>query len=86
MGGGLECPKAVILERKPPAILGDLDALVAARPGMAPEAWRAQYGRPFLRIVNDILPLFGAAAWERARRSVEQQAPLIALPAGVFDG
>lgn len=84
--GCLECPNAVILERKLPAILAALDAMVAERPAMGPEAWRAQYGRPFLRIVNDILPLFGAAAWERARRSVVEHAPLIALPAGIFDG
>lgn len=82
--GCLECPNAVIAERKLPAVLAALDAMVAERARMAPEAWRARFGRPFLRIVNDIVPAFGAGAWDRARQAAGP--PLQALPAGVFDG
>jgi hypothetical protein len=81
--GCLECPNAVIQERKLPAILAALDAMVGERARMSPEAWRARFGRPFLRIVNDIIPAFGAGAWERARQAA---GVLVAVPAGVFDG
>ncbi len=83
--GCLECPNAVIAERKLPAILAALDAMVAERARMAPEAWRARFGRPFLRIVNEVVPAFGAGAWDRARVSVAASSALRALPAGVFD-
>jgi hypothetical protein len=49
-------------------------------------AWRQRFGVPFLRIVNDVIPAFGPAAWEQARRQADASAPLRALPAGVFDG
>jgi len=84
--GCLECPNAVIAERKLPAVLAALDAIVDERARMAPEAWRAQFGRPFLRIVNDVVPAFGAAAWDRAREAAAATSPLRALPAGVLDG
>lgn len=84
--GCLECPNAVIAERKLPAILSTLDAMVAERSRMAPDAWRARFGRPFLRIVNDVVPAFGAAAWDRAREVAAERSSLRALPAGVFDG
>jgi hypothetical protein len=84
--GCLECPNAVIQERKLPAILAALDAMVAERAAMSPLAWRQRFGVPFLRIVNDVIPAFGPAAWEQARRQTDGRAPLRALPAGVFDG
>lgn len=84
--GCLECPNAVIAERKLPAVLAALDAMVAERARMAPDAWRARFGRPFLRIVNDVLPAFGTGAWDRARQAAADRSPLRALPAGVFDG
>lgn len=84
--GCLECPNAVIAERKLPAVLAALDAMVAERTGMSSEAWRAQFGRPFLRIVNDIVPAFGPGAWERARQAAAGGSALRTLPAGVFDG
>lgn len=84
--GCLECPNAVITERKLPAILSALDAMVAERASMAPAVWREQFGQPFLRIVNDIVPAFGAGAWDRARQVASAQGPIRALPTGVFDG
>ncbi|MDP1807784.1 MAG: hypothetical protein Q8K72_21580, partial [Acidimicrobiales bacterium] len=84
--GCLECPNAVITERKLPAIIAALDAMVAARGHMAPPIWREQFGRPFLRIVNDIVPAFGAGAWDRARQDASARDPIRAHPAGVFDG
>ena len=84
--GCLECPNALIAERKLPAILATLDAMVAERARMGPEAWRARFGRPFLRIVNDVVPAFGPPAWDRARQDAHARSPLRALPAGVFDG
>jgi len=84
--GCLECPNAVIAERKLPAVLAALDAMVSERSRMAPEAWRARFGRPFLRIVNDVVPAFGAGAWDRAREAAAERSPLRALPAGVLDG
>ena len=83
--GCLECPNAVIHEAKLPAIVATLDRMVAARRTMSPEAWRASFGRPFLRIVDDVVPAFGPAAWERARCQAAARNPLRALPAGVFD-
>ncbi|MDP8931713.1 MAG: hypothetical protein M3O70_24890 [Actinomycetota bacterium] len=84
--GCLQCPNAVIQERKLPAILAALDAMVAERARMDPKAWRLRFGRPFLRIVNDVIPAFGTSAWERARQEVSARSALRALPAGVFDG
>lgn len=84
--GCLECPNAVIAERKLPAILAVLDAIVAERDRMSPDAWRARFGRPFLRIVNHIVPTFGAGAWDRARQAATASSALRALPTGVFDG
>ncbi len=84
--GCLECPNAVIQERKLPAILATLDTMVAERARMDPKAWRLRFGRPFLRIVNDVIPAFGTSAWERARQEVSARSALRALPAGVFDG
>lgn len=75
----------MIHEAKLPAIVATLDRMVAARRTMSPEAWRASFGRPFLRIVDDVVPAFGPAAWERARRQAAARNPLRALPAGVLD-
>ena len=83
--GCLECPNAVIHEAKLPAIVATLDRMVAARRTMSPEDWRARFGRPFLRIVDDVIPAFGPTAWDQARRQAAARSPLRALPAGVFD-
>jgi hypothetical protein len=83
--GCLECPNAVIHEAKLPAIVATLDRMVAARRTMSAEEWRARFGRPFLRIVDDVIPAFGPSAWDRARRQVAARSPLRALPSGVFD-
>ncbi len=56
--GCLECGNAVITSRKLPAVLAFLDFATAQRELVNASDWASRYGKPYARIVDQVLPKF----------------------------
>ena len=78
--GCLECPNAVITSRHLPTILLFLNRMVAERERLEEQAWAAQFGRAYARIVRQILPAFPSEVVTAARAMLEATTPVLALP------
>jgi hypothetical protein len=78
--GCLECPNAVITVRKLPAILAFLDFIEGQRRALHAGDWAVKFGRAHARIVSDVLPVFGAAVVDEARRVLAAEPEPIYLP------
>ena len=78
--GCLECPNAVITARKLPAILAFLDFIEDQRRALHAGDWAVKFGRAHARITSDVLPAFGAAVVDEARRVLEAEPAPIYLP------
>lgn len=59
--GCLDCPNAVITAGNLPAIISFLNFMVGQRDVLAEREWAAKFGRPYGRIVGQILPAFPGA-------------------------
>jgi len=77
--GCLECPNAVITSRHLPTILLFLKRMVAERERLEEQAWAAQFGRAYARIVRQILPAFPSEVVTAARAMLEATTPVLAL-------
>nr|BAA87707.1 tiorf82 [Agrobacterium tumefaciens] len=66
--GCLECPNAVITTRKLPAILSFLAFLEGQRLLLSASHWATKFATAHARITMQILPAFGSATVEEARR------------------
>ncbi|WCK80378.1 hypothetical protein [Agrobacterium fabrum] len=71
--GCLECPNAVITARKLPAILSFLAFLEDQRLSLSASHWAAKFATAHARINMQILPAFGAATVEEARRMLASE-------------
>jgi hypothetical protein len=78
--GCLECPNAVITSRHLPTILSFLNRMLAERERLEEQIWAAQFGRPYARIVQQILPAFPSEAVLSARAMLEATTEVAALP------
>nr|WP_315941339.1 hypothetical protein [Agrobacterium fabrum]UVY99482.1 hypothetical protein K4M20_00209 [Agrobacterium fabrum] len=66
--GCLECPNAVITARKLPAVLSFLAFIEDQRLSLSASHWAAKFATAHARITMQILPAFGPATVEEARR------------------
>ncbi|QDG94486.1 hypothetical protein NIBR502774_18245 (plasmid) [Rhizobium sp. NIBRBAC000502774] len=71
--GCLECPNAVINARKLPAILSFLAFIEDQRLSLSASHWAAKFATAHVRITVQILPAFGAATVEEARRMLASE-------------
>jgi hypothetical protein len=78
--GCLECPNAVITSRHLPTILLFLNRMLAERERLEERVWAAQFGRPYARIVQQILPAFPSEVVLSARAMLEATVDVAALP------
>ncbi len=78
--GCLECPNAVITSRHLPTILSFLNRMLAERERLEEQTWAAQFGRPYARIVQQILPAFPSEVVLSARAMLEGTTEVAALP------
>jgi hypothetical protein len=78
--GCLECPNAVITSRHLPTILLFLNRMMASRERLEEQAWAAQFGRAYARIVQQILPAFPSEVVTAARAMLEATTEVAALP------
>jgi hypothetical protein len=70
----------VITARKLPAILAFLDFIEDQRRALHAGDWAVKFGRAHARITSDVLPAFGAAVVDEARRVLEAEPAPIYLP------
>lgn len=78
--GCLDCPNAVITERKLPSILGFLDFIIQERATLGAQDWEAKFGHAHARITRQILPSFSEEVIESARAKLAAELPKTYLP------